>query len=345
MLRYLSQSSVRNKRVILRVDFNVPIRGRRVLGDFRIRSALPTIRKLSAAGNMIVILSHHSDRGQTLRPVAVRLGRLLGEPVAFISDPARFRPAAPRFRVVKMFLVENLRFWRGEERGDPAFVRLLARLGEVFVNDAFGVAHRRAASTEGLPRLLPSYLGLLFERELRVLDRVRRKPVRPYVVIIGGTKLETKLRLLERSLRVADRVLVGGVIAAELLAGHARLVQNRKLLLATDGPMRGRRLADIGPESIRRFVAAIRSSRTVVWNGPLGIAETARYAKGTAAISRALARSRASVIVGGGDTVAFLERAGLTGAFDHVSTGGGAMIAYLAGEKLPALEALKQSRR
>ncbi len=343
MLRSFSQARIRKKRVILRVDFNVPIRGRRVLGDFRIRAVLPTIRKLRAAGNTIAILSHHSDRRQTLRPVAVRLGRLLGEPVAFVADPARFRPPAPRFSGGKVFLVENLRFWRGEERMDSAFARLLARLGEIFINDAFGVAHRRAASTEGLARLLPGYLGLCFERELHALDRVRRKPVRPDVVIIGGAKLETNLRLLKRSLRLADHVLVGGAIAAELLAGHAHLARSRKLLLPIDGPLRGGRLADIGPKSIRRFTSVIRLARTIVWNGPLGIAEAARYAKGTGAISRALARARGSVVVGGGDTVAFLERVGLTGAFDHVSTGGGAMIAFLAGEKLSALEALKRS--
>lgn len=351
MFSYLSRTHLSNRRILLRVDFNVPIRGRRIGGEFRIRAALPTIRKLLSSGNRIVVLSHHSDRGQTLRPLVAVLRRLLGEPVTFIANPAG-RPARPAGGSQaagtggpRLALVENLRFWAGEEAERPNFARSLARWGEAFVNDAFGVAHRRSASLTLLPRLLPFYLGLLFERELDVLDRVRRKPARPYVVILGGAKLETKLRLLERSLRVADHVLVGGAIAAELLSGHARLVRSRKLVLPVDGPVRSGRLADIGPKSVRRFAGIIRSARTVVWNGPLGIAEEARYAKGTGAISRALARSRGSVIVGGGDTVAFLERAGLTaGAFDHVSTGGGAMIAYLAGEKLPGLEAMKRGK-
>ncbi|OHA08960.1 MAG: phosphoglycerate kinase [Candidatus Sungbacteria bacterium RIFCSPLOWO2_01_FULL_59_16] len=378
MLRSFSHAPLSRRRVLVRVDFNVPIVGQSVGDDFRIRAALPTIRRLLGRGNRVILLSHASDPRQTLKPVARRLTRILGEPVAFIMNPfggrKDFFPGG-----IRVALVENLRFWRGEESCSRAFARALARLGDAYVNDAFGAAHRKGASLTILPRLLPSLIGLLFERELRELDRVLLRPRHPLVAVLGGAKIETKLGILRRFERVADRVLVGGAVANVLLrargvsvgrsSGSAepitrevrRLAQSPKILLPRDARIRRNRrgrvliiplgrlapgdsVLDVGPRTVAEFRRALAPARTVVWNGPLGLAEEPAFAIATLAIARALSRSRAEVVVGGGDTVAVLDRAGLAGTFRHVSTGGGAMLAYLAGEKLPALEALKKPK-
>lgn len=379
MLRYLSQSPLRLKRVLVRVDFNVPIAHGRVSDDFRIRATLPTIRHLLRQRNSVILLAHASDKRQSLRLLAGHLSRLLGERVTFRRDP--FSEYAPR-ESSRVVLMENLRFWPGEETQDKKFAKILADLGDAYVNDAFGAAHRRGASLTVLPRLLPSYLGLLFERELAELGRIIRQPKRPLVAIFGGAKIETKIPILRRFMRLADRVLVGGAIANALLAVRAfpigrshppfprsvsrlirQLVQSPKLILPVDGVLaqsrfsrRGRivsfdRLSpqsvilDAGPRTLNRFRREIASSRMVVWNGPLGITEVRAFSRGTEALARALARSRAEVVIGGGDLAAVVDRMGLLGSFRHVSTGGGAMLTYLAGGKLPALEALKKSHR
>lgn len=371
MFRYLSATPLRKQRVIVRVDFNVPIAGGSVRDDFRIRVVLPTIRRLLAGGNRVVLLSHASDARQTLRPAARCLAGILHEPVAFTTDLRR--PAKER-----VSLVENLRRWRGEEACDPAFARVLSRLGEVFVNDGFGVAHRRGASLTLLPRLLPSFLGLRFEEELRALDRVCKRPKRPLVALIGGAKIETKMPLLEKLLAIADCLLVGGATANALL--HASgiavgrsardggirssalvgMLRSPKLILPVDAVVsRGRGFArsrtamigdvgageyitDIGPRTIRAFAMAVAGARTVIWNGPVGLAEQKRYARGTIGLARAVGRMRGFSMVGGGDTVSALARTGLLKKFTFVSTGGGAMLTYLSGGKLPALEALKR---
>lgn len=378
MLRYLSHTTLRRKRVLTRVDFNVPI-SRGAVGDkFRLRAALPTIQRLLRAGNTVILLAHHSNRRQTLAPIAPALAHMLSAPVAFLKNP--FRAGRGRAREARVFLVENLRFWKGEEAGSIAFARALARIGDAFVNDAFGAAHRRGASLTLLPRYLPSCLGLLFERELRELDLVLKQPRRPLIAVFGGAKTETKLPILQRFSRFADRVLVGGAIANTLLRARGlsigrspverglpvgrirRIARSRKVVLPVDAVVasspRSRRgrirrigaiaakdiLLDIGPKTELLFKQFIAGGRTVVWNGPMGITEAKPFTGGTLALARALARSRARVVVGGGDTVAFLNRTRLVGRFTYVSTGGGAMLAYLAGEKLPALEALRRSR-
>ncbi|MBI4132019.1 MAG: phosphoglycerate kinase [Candidatus Sungbacteria bacterium] len=368
MIRRLSGAVPRRRRVLLRADLNVPIVHGRVKDDFRIRAVLPSIRRLLRAGNQIVLLSHHSDRRQTLRSVARHLGSLLGEPVAFVRDPARGGRA--RARVI---LLENLRFWRGEEAGEKHFAETLAFWGDAYVNDAFGVSHRSGASITILPKLVPAYLGVRFEEELSLLDRLLRRPRRPLIAIFGGAKIETKLPILQRFSRIADQVLVGGGLANTILrargfsvgsslagkdgSGMARLARSPNVILPQDAIVssRGRdrilplsqigphdRILDIGPASRRTFGRIINAGRTVIWNGPLGLVEERRYAAGTLAIAKVLMRHKGFVLVGGGDTVAFLDRVGLAKRFKHVSTGGGAMMAYLAGEKLPGLEALRQ---
>jgi phosphoglycerate kinase len=363
--------------VLLRVDFNVPIIHGRVASDFRISAHLATINALLRRGNTVTLLAHHSDRRTSLRPVAARLGKLLGERVIFrqhIKPSFELRPV----RGARLALLENLRFSSGEESSSLAFAKILARLGDYFVNDAFGVAHRSGASLTLLPRLLPSSIGPLFAFELSRLDRVLRRPLRPLALLVGGAKLNTKLRLLERFVRRADLVFVGGAIANTLLrargasigrsTGHEyrldrrirRLAQAKNIVLPSDVVLRISRhqarvapvsaigsrdaIYDIGPATTGEFIRGLKRAKTVIWNGPLGLAEIPAFARGSRAIARSLGLQGKKVIVGGGDTVAMLEAARLVNKFPNISTGGGAMIAYLAGEKLPALEALKKSK-
>ena len=292
-------------------------------------------------------------------------------PVAFLTEPRTYR--LPQASVI---LVENLRFWKGEEAEDGRFARILASLGDAFVNDAFAVAHRRGASITVLPKILPSYLGPLFEHEIRELRSLEQRPRRPFVAVFGGVKIETKVKLLKRMVRLADRVLVGGALANPLLRERGiavavppindegarvavrALARSPTIVLPVDGVMgrspgarqrtgsvlgmkRGEGIYDAGPATVRAFRRELRGARTIIWNGPLGLVEMPTFQKGTLGLVRAIGRSRARSIVGGGDTIAWLERRGLLKHFDYLSTGGGAMLAYLAGEKLPGLEALK----
>lgn len=367
----MARNVIRNKRVLLRVDFNVPILHGKVQDDFKIRSSLPTIRNLLRRKNSILIFSHHSDRHQTLKPVAEFLGRMIKEKVFFARD-ARAVSGAER----SVVFLENLRFWNGETGVRPSFARRLAELGDVFVNDAFGVAHRREASSVILPRLMPSYLGLRFEKEMRQLDRALENPRRPLAVIIGGVKVKTKANLIKRFIRVADNILVGGASANIILrargvkigrsgaedggASFEKMARSKKLILPVDAiATSGGRMSrpkifsfdkistndviyDIGPKTRSLFAGALKKARSVVWNGPVGLVEAKAFAGGTEFLARLLAKHSGFVLVGGGHTVAFIDKIGLLNKFKHISTGGGAMLAYLAGEKLPALEALRR---
>lgn len=379
MLKRLSQSRIEQKRVLLRVDFNVPIRGRKVEDDFRVRAHLPTIERLLKRRNIVILLAHHSDQRQTLRPVAWRLAGMLKSKVTFIKNP--FSRGVFKFsqKSGKIFMLENLRLWPGEEKGDLKFAKAIARLGDVFVNDAFGVAHRPSASNVLLPRLLPSYLGLLFEKELAELGRVISRPRRPLVAAFGGAKIETKLKLLKRFSRFADKLCVGGMVANALLAargvnvgrsfigsgltrGVNKIAYAKNIILPVDAVVASSKSAtgvkiceldaignknmilDIGPKTSASFIKAVARAGTIVWNGPFGFAETRPFDRGTLAFAKALVKKQSSAVIGGGDTVAFLDKAHLLNKFRHISTGGGAMLAYLAGEKLPALEALRKSK-
>lgn len=380
MIPYLNSQRVRGRRVLLRVDFNVPIRRGQAADVYDIKRALPTIQSLLRGGNTLILLSHHSDSGQSLRPLAAVLKRLLRRPVRFLTRPASTgaRRTVLAARAGTVFLTENLRFWPGELANSSAFARQLARLGDVFVNDAFGEVHRPYASIIGIPRFRPSFAGPLIRTELKVLDLFRRRPRRPYIALVGGAKVSTKLPLLRRLISRADRVLAGGVVANVLLRaagwpvgrsrietgliGFRRLARSRRLLLPVDvvvakiGKSSRRRtvrvgdvardetILDIGPQTRRLFVRTLLRAETIIWNGPMGPVEDRPYIRGTLAVARALARKPGLVLVGGGDTVAFLKSRGLLQRFRYVSTGGGAMLAYLGGEKLPGLEALRQSK-
>ena len=383
---------VAGKRVLVRVDFNVPMEagGDRILDDLRIRAALPTIAYLRSKGAKVILCSHLGrpkggpDQRYTLAPVARRLSELLDAPVALTNDCVgpEVEAAVAALAGGGVLLLENVRFHAEEEQNDPAFARKLAALADVYVNDAFGTAHRAHASTEGVARLLPAVAGFLMEKEIDYLARVVSEPQPPLGAIIGGAKVSDKMAALGNLLTKAGVLVIGGGMAntflkAQGLAVGESLVEDDqlgtacavveeakrrgvKLLLpvdvvvadcfAADANTRtvgidavpdGWRILDVGPKSVDAYAAALRGCRTVVWNGPLGVIELPPFAKGSEALARAVAELDALTIVGGGETVALIEGAGLSDEFDHISTGGGAFLEFLEGRVLPGVAALR----
>jgi phosphoglycerate kinase len=337
-VRSVEEADVAGKRVLVRADLNVPLAGGMVADDTRIRAALPTLEYLRHRGAASIDVCSHLGRPDgpdpryAIAPVAERLRRLFGGPVS---------------------VLENTRFDPGETSNDPAFAARLAEGHDVFVEDAFGSVHRAHASTVGVAALLPTYAGLLVERELEHLGRLLGEVVRPFVVVVGGAKVDDKLPLIEHLGGRADAVLAGGKIADRLRRGvatHAGVelpvdvvaaptfdADARARVLPLAAVPDGWSILDIGPRTIHRFAAVIEDARTIFWNGPLGVFEWPRFANGTAAIGVALAHARAYSVVGGADTVRALDATGLTSCVSWVSTGGGASLALLAGDELPGL--------
>ncbi len=400
MLRSIkSLQDLGGKRVILRCDFNVPLSDGQITDDGRIRAALPTIKHLIAAGARLVICSHLGrPEGQvnpdfSLEPVASRLEELLGQPVVFSSDTigVQAKAASKLLEDGGVALIENLRFSPLETSSDQAereeFAKSLAELGDVLVSDGFGVVHRKQASVYELAKLLPSYAGLLIEREVEVLRSLTENPERPYCVVLGGSKVSDKLAVIENLLPKVDKLLVGGGMVFTLLAakGHdvaSSLLESDQLetvrgflaqadqlgveiLLPSDivvasgfskdaefETVAADRIAesrfgvsgiglDIGPESAKRFAEVVRSSKTVFWNGPMGVFEFENFSHGTKAVAQALTEIEGLSVVGGGDSASAVRALGFTDdAFGHISTGGGASLEYLEGKTLPGLEVL-----
>ncbi|MBI5878686.1 MAG: phosphoglycerate kinase [Chloroflexi bacterium] len=376
---------VKQKRVLVRVDFNVPLDGGVISDDTRIRAAIPTIRYLVDAGARVVLMSHLGrpkgvDDTLRLAPCAARLAELLGRTVQTASDCVGddVTVAVLALKSGDIILLENLRFHKEEEKNDPAFARQLAALGEVYVNDAFGTAHRAHASTEGVAHRLPAVAGFLMEKELNFLGKAVTAPERPFIAILGGAKVSDKIAVIENLMQKADYVLIGGGMAntfiraqghetgdslveadkvetarALMAAGGAKLVLPVDAIIADkfdkdataqivdiDKVPSGWRILDVGPRTIALFRERLAGARTIVWNGPLGVFEFPKFARGTVAIAQALAASGATTIIGGGESVAAVEQAGVADRITHMSTGGGASLEFLEGKTLPGVAAL-----
>lgn len=381
---------VGGKRILVRVDFNVPLdpKTKAIADDIRIRESLPTIKYLLDNKARVILCSHLGrpkgrDKDSSLAPVARRLSQLLGQDVAMADDcigPAVEEQAAA-LKEGRVLLLENLRFHPEEEKNDPAFAQALARLADVFVNDAFGTAHRAHASTEGVTRFLPSVAGFLIQKEIEVMGKALQNPDRPFTAITGGAKISDKIDVLQNILEKVDSLLVAGGMAATFLKAlkydmGQSLVENEKvgaaqqlmdkarargirLLLPEDAVVAskfeagaehrivsvdkvppGWYVMDIGPRTIDTFAAELRQSRTIIWNGPLGVFEFPEFRQGTEAIASVMGSVDAITIIGGGSTAEAVQEMGLADRMTHVSTGGGASLTFLEGKPMPAIVAL-----
>ena len=391
-IRSYRDADVDGKRVMLRVDFNIPLDGTKIRDDTRIRAALPTIRDLLDRNAAVLLVSHLGrPKGQpnpkySLAPVAERLSELLGQPVQFIDDVAgdAARDAAKNLRPGAILLLQNVRFEPGEEKNDPELAQRLAQLADLYVNDAFGAAHRAHASTEGIARLLPSYAGGLMLSEVEALQRLVDSPRDGFVAIIGGAKVSDKIGVLEHLVERVESLLIGGGMANTFLLERGneigtslaepdalddarRVVQiagqygtavllpsdvviapsidsDQTSTISADAVPTDQSIFDIGPDTIAGFSKRIGAAMTIFWNGPMGVFEKPQFATGTKEIARAVAESRAYSVIGGGDSVAAVEEAGVAGQISHISTGGGASLEFVEGRALPGIEALRGER-
>jgi phosphoglycerate kinase len=384
--RSVRDFDVRDKRVLVRVDFNVPVKGDEVTDDTRIRRALPTVRHLLSEGAHPILISHlgrpkgEPDPKYAMDPVAARLEGLLGEPVEKLDAAvgAEVGEALDDWDGRGVVLLENSRFYPGETKNDAGFSDQLAALADLYVDDAFGAAHRAHATTVGVAERLPAAAGLLLEEEIDYLDTVLENPERPFVAILGGAKVSDKLGVIESLLGKADSLLVGGAMCftffkalgyeignslveddyleeARRLMGEAdeRLILPVDVVVAdameedaesetvpVDGIPAGRLGLDIGHDTVALFERHISGARTIFWNGPMGVFEIDAFAKGTEGVAKAVAESDATSVVGGGDSVAAVNKLGLEEQMSHISTGGGASLEYVEGKELPGVAVL-----
>lgn len=384
-MKSLKDANVKNKKVLVRADFNVPIDGDKIGDFYRINQALPTIEYLRKEGAKIILISHLGrpegrDKSCSLKIIADYLNIKIGN-VKFVKDCIGSEVEREIGKMIDgdVMLLENLRFYKEEEANDPAFSKKLAKLADIFVQEGFSVCHRAHASVVGVAELLPSYPGFLLEKEITVLTNSLLKPKRPLVSIVGGVKLETKIKLLENLLEKSDYVLVGGKIANTILTIKGICVRDNwskeeaslldtvekidltspKLHLPVDGIMalkdldqkymriggvgtlrKEENIFDIGPETIEKYKSIIDEAGTIIWNGPMGYSEVSVFEKGTVEIMKAVAENKGYAIVGGGETVEAIFRAKMEDKFEHISTGGGAMLDFISGDTLPGIKVL-----
>ena len=380
---------VAGKRVLVRVDFNVPMEKGRIVDDSRIRAALPTIKDLVERNARVILMTHlgrpdgQVDEAYRTTPLAKRLTELMGRQVRHLDDcvgPA-VEAAVKAMRDGDIIMLENVRFHPGETKNDPAFARQLVALGDLYVNDAFGAAHRAHASTAGIAEFLPAVAGLLMEREIKTLGRIMVDPPHPLVAIIGGSKISSKIGVVRSLLERVDRLCIGGAmactffkakglemgrslvevdqldVASSLLASAG---QGGTLVLPLDAVIAGdakpgvkvetvaidavpanMKVLDVGPMTVERFLQTCDGAHAIVWNGPLGVYEVPPFDRGTDALAEGLAGSDAETIIGGGDLVAALQKQHLADRMSFVSTGGGATLEFLEGKILPGIAALR----
>lgn len=386
-VRSIREIDISNKRVLVRVDFNVNLNENgEVEDDFRIRAALPTIKYLLGNNAKIILMSHlgkpdgKAVEGLRLGPIQDKLTEILDLSVAKADDCVgeKIEKWIAGMQTGEILLLENLRFHKGEKENDEKFAGQLARLGDIYVNDAFGTCHRNHASVSAITKFLPSYAGLLLEKEIEVLTKAIENPEKPLAVIIGGAKVSTKIKVIKKFLDIAENILLGGALANTVLHAQGLAIgksfveeaalekikdfniTDTKLHLPVDAVVSKNKsgqeeaiiepvgkigedklILDIGPETEELFGEIIKSAKTVIWNGPMGLFETEKFSRGTRMVASAIISCGCHSIVGGGETIAFINKNGWTDKFFHVSTGGGAMLKFLAGEKLPGIEALE----
>lgn len=390
-LNTINEADLKGKRVLIRVDFNVPLKNGVVTDNTRIKAALPTVKYILEQGASLVVMSHFGrPKGQknpdfSMAPIAKEFEKLLGQPVKLASDVIgpEVEAEVKALKPGEVLLLENVRFYKEEEGNDPEFAKTLASYGDIYCNDAFGTAHRAHASTEGVSHYLPSYAGFLIEKEVRFMAPLLENPEKPFVAIIGGSKVSSKITVLESLVRTCDTIVIGGGMAYTFLnvlgnsigkslfepdyvdTAKAFLEKAKEkgvkvilpvdnvcakefsetaepILVDSDNISDDLMGMDIGPKTVQLIVDALKDAKSVVWNGPMGVFEFSAFAKGTEEVAKALAASNATTVVGGGDSVAAINKFGLADRISHVSTGGGASLEFLEGKTLPGIKALEK---